>query len=356
MIQVGIASELGLDPYAITAFYRKNWARPIALEDKTFFDWQFRDAPHSAGLNHCVCAVKDGVLLGVMGCTEWPYQLNGKSYRAALLTTWVVSEDARGLGVGQGILDYLCNTYEILFGSGISAAALPLYTKRDFHYLAAIPRYAKILDYAHAQPYMEIQPAYTKRFETIRLPDATSAPVSDGIAPALPLQANGYLRDEAYLEWRFRNHPYYDYTLVTHAGFWLVYRLQELSGTRAMHVVDIIGDKADITPALAHLEQIAQHERACFIDYMQLHADHQASLRANGWLSAVDDYYARVMHLFSPPEMRSPPTTSLIYWAKDEAVRKQLCHCEAQYLSKADLDLDRPTMDTLRTNAAQQAS
>lgn len=346
-VQVGGLSELGLDPQQVMDFYRKHWARPIALADEAFFHWQFRDAPYSGGKNHCVVALKDGGLVGVMGCTPWLFHLEGRDYPAAQLTTWVVSEDARGLGIGQRILDYLCGQYDVLFGSGITPAALPLYTRQGFRYFAHIPRYSKILDYALASPYVEIHPAYLKRFETLRLPDSAPMPTADGRGAVLPFRAHGYKRDESFLQWRYRDHPYYRYHWVSHAGFTLVYRLQPLPETCCLHVVDILGE-GDITPALYHLEAIAAHERAAFIDYMQVHAAHQAALRHAGWLSAVDDYYARVMHLFSPPEMRTPPTTSFVFWGKGDSVHAALCHLESLYFTKADLDVDRPTMDALR--------
>ncbi|MBT5752456.1 MAG: hypothetical protein HOI33_07075, partial [Rhodospirillaceae bacterium] len=60
--------------------------------------------------------------------------------------------------------------------------------------------------------------------------------------------------------------------------------------------------------------------------------------------SILEDSFFQFIHLFHPPEMRSPPTTSLVVWARDEM--QGLRDMENLYIAKGDMDLDRPTADT----------
>jgi len=43
-------------------------------------------------------------------------------------------------------------------------------------------------------------------------------------------------------------------------------------------------------------------------------------------------------------ELRSPPTTSLIYWSRDNF--EDMADTSRLYITKQDADLDRPTMGT----------
>ena len=58
----------------------------------------------------------------------------------------------------------------------------------------------------------------------------------------------------------------------------------------------------------------------------------------------IDDICFQFPHLFHPIEMRNPPTTSLIYWSKNQFT--EMADLSKLYISKQDADLDRPTKHT----------
>ena len=352
-IGIGSAAELGIPDHALTAFYQQHWMRAIALEDSTFFKWQFNDAPYSQGRNHCCVATVNGEIAGVMGVTPWPFRLKDAKLNGGMLTTWVVGPNARGLGIGNAMIGWLQQTYDVLAGSGITGDALPIYIKHGFRYLRTIPRYVFITDWQGVKTFSSI----SERYERI-LASRKDAPAVLTVAAGTQTagtKANGFAKDDNFLNWRYQQHPYYTYDIhhIAHNEhqFTIVTREQDVAGQRIMHILDILSEAEDIRPALAFCEEHAVRRKACFIDYMQLHSTHQAALLARGWLSMVDDEFAHVMHLFSPPEMRSPPTTSLILWAKTDDIALQLFDYRTLNLSKSDLDLDRPTMDFI-TNFA----
>ena len=63
---------------------------------------------------------------------------------------------------------------------------------------------------------------------------------------------------------------------------------------------------------------------------------------SHGWLSSVDDYYIQVPNWFYPIDMRIPPTTSLILWARADV--GSVIDRSRMYITKGDCDMDRPTM------------
>jgi hypothetical protein len=56
----------------------------------------------------------------------------------------------------------------------------------------------------------------------------------------------------------------------------------------------------------------------------------------------LDDRDVQVTNLFHPPELRDPATTSLVLWSRDGL--PDLLDLGRLYLTKGDLDLDRPTL------------
>ena len=79
-----------------------------------------------------------------------------------------------------------------------------------------------------------------------------------------------------------------------------------------------------------------------FVDATVTEANTIGAFRQRGWISAVDDNYVQIPSLFYPLEIRSPATTSVIFWTTEDVP----CgfNLSAMTLAKGDLDLDRPTL------------
>ena len=63
---------------------------------------------------------------------------------------------------------------------------------------------------------------------------------------------------------------------------------------------------------------------------------------SRGWSSAVDDPLIDLPSLFYPVEFRRPPTSSVVFWAKEN--KSTLYDFANLTFMKGDLDLDRPTL------------
>ena len=108
---IGFASDLGIESSQIMAFYSEHWVRKIALSDYNFHRWQFVDPPLNGGDNSCVVAVKENVLLGVMGLNKRNFYISGKAKNGAELTTWVVDKNIKGSGAGAKILNFITDSF-----------------------------------------------------------------------------------------------------------------------------------------------------------------------------------------------------------------------------------------------------
>jgi GNAT superfamily N-acetyltransferase len=355
-VRTGPAHSLGVDSLAVADFYRDNWTRPIALSLPRFYTWQFVAPPENDGLDWNCVAVRDGAILGVMGLNRRTFLLGGQPRRGAELTTWVVSEAARGLGVGKGIMQSLQATYEYLVGFGISEMAMPIYTSYGFRRLGQIPRYFRILDEATVAPFAKIDQLGSRlavqwKSGTGRAYKAEKADagVLGEIGAAAAMNANLYIRDAASLAWRYENHPVFAYELYRvqdasqpGAGVAVVLRNDTTGGMKFVHVVDIFGDRADLDAAVSFIDAYAREAGAAFADVNTSHSATAGHFLAAGWFSTNDDYFFQLSHLFYPFELRQPQTTSAVIWSRED--RARAFDFGRLMLTKGDLDLDRPTI------------
>ncbi len=360
-IRVGPAHAFGISTSDIAAFYRDHWARPIALSLSGFADWQFCAAPEAEGRNHCVTAVLGDRILGVMGVTPALFRAGVARLRGAELTTWIIAPEARGQGIGQRILAHLKVGYDVLLGAGITAAALPLYLGADFAHLAHVPRFFHVADEEGLQRFA--QPAAAalalvraRQARALpRLYSATACAAAD-LAP-LAEGLSALRRDAPGLDWRFDRHPVFRHHCfrVTDAqapgrGAGVILRADRAADTPILHVLDLFGDPADLPAAIAFAEDQARQRGAAFVDITVTSGLLAGHLRARGWSSAVDDPLIELPSLFHPVELRRPPTTSLVVWAREG--REALYDLSRLHVTKADLDLDRPTLAYLTQGGA----
>ena len=318
-IRILSAAEAGVSNRDIADFYKAQWARPIALTRPDFCDWQFSAAP-----------------------------------------------EARGQGVGKGILAHLQSRFEVLAGAGITAAALPLYLGAGFTFLAHIPRFFHVADFDRVQAFApvpetarQVQMRRQSRAEPLRwLAQGVSA--EDLATVGGPVGLGHFARDRDRLSWRHDHHPAFAYEafLVRDPGrdgpgAGLVLREDRVIETPILHVIDLFGPPEHLPATVAFAEAEARARGAAFVDISLTAGPLAGQLRARGWSSAVDDPLIELPSLFHPVELRRPPTTSMVIWGRTAQAR--LFDFSRLHVSRADMDLDRPTLHWYETAAKSRA-
>jgi hypothetical protein len=355
--KVGSASEFKIDINNICKFYRDNWKRRLALEIPSFYKWQFIDCPENEGKDFCCVAIdEDKKILGIMGLNRRSFLINGNIHKAAELTTWVVSEKERGLGIGKKIMEYLQKNYDVLMGMGISESALFVYLSNGFKYLRYIPRYVRVYNQNQIAPHSKITPLgeflikkYKNspqknkyKFEQVKASDLGC--LLEGLEDN---KFNLFVRNKDILKWRYDNHPVFKYeTFIARdsgIGIGIVIRVDVVDEMKIVHVLDCFGDLKDIYSALSFIDDYCNENKVSVSDFYCTSEQINRYFRYYGWLSVIDDYYFQFIHLFHPPELRIPSTTSLVYWSKFDM--DKLNNLTNLYITKEDLDLDRPTFD-----------
>jgi hypothetical protein len=346
-------SEAGIDARTVGAFIEAHWQKRVALSTPRFFEWQFGESPRSGGRNRCLVLLdgKDAIQ-GFMGVTPREFVLDGKRLGGAELTTWILSETVRGLGLGKAIVQKLQASYGAIIGMGISESALPIYATHGFKYMRHLPRYVRVFDPERVAPISKLEPLGERLIRAEPAPidvrfEATAIGFPEAAELAEPLHQtlNCTIRDSAYLRWRYAEHPVYRYEVfrVAHdagqAG--VVLRQDDVGDLRVLHVVDFLGAGADVPAVLAFLEELGRERGVALADFYCSADPIGHQFWSHGWFSSVDDFYSQVPNWFYPIDMRIPPTTSLILWARDDV--GALLDRSRVYITKGDCDMDRPT-------------
>ena len=350
-IVIASAAEAGVSNQELGAFYTQHWARPIALARGNFLSWQFDQAPEANGANHSVVALRANTIIAVLGATPRRLEYNGNAVSAAELTTWIVAAEARGLGIGGRILRFLQSKYDVLTGAGITAAALPLYLKAEFTFLVHMPRFFFVSDFdsitKFASPNSAAVAAVKQRQGMATATVHSAIPCTAEELGDLQSAYAQNVRNGAYLAWRYDAHPvfYYEAFRITTADHetGVVLRQDDVDGTPFLHLVDVTGDTEGFDAALHFVETEAQRRGSAFVDVSATLGALNATLRARGWNSVVDDPLIELPSLFYPIELRRPPTTSVALWARDG--KRSLYDFAGLHLAKGDLDLDRPNLE-----------
>ncbi len=364
-IITGNAGDLGVVTEDLCRFYGDNWKRCIALEVPSFYRWQFMEAPRNGGHDRCCVVVDGSEILGVMGLNERSFLLDGVTKDGAELTTWVVKKEAQGRGLGKRIIAYLQDRYEVLLGMGITSAALPLYRSSGFGYMRQIPRFVRVFDAEAIAPYAQMDHLAKSLIRKYRDPECSeykaepkAARELASVAAGMESRFNLFLRDGDHLQWRYGDHPVFSYQAFEVRGggngAGVVFRADEVEGMRIVHVMDCFGDDADMPAVMTFIDDYCREAGAHVVDFYCTSGHVNRHFRAHGWFSIQDDECFRFIHLFHPPELREPPTTSLVYWARGDM--SSLMDSSRLYVTKQDLDLDRPTAATYETLETARAA
>lgn len=349
-IKIGSSQELNVTVEKVTSFFEKNWDRKIALSSIDFYNWQFINTPFNLG-DQCCVVLQNNEIIAVMGLNERGFLFENHSLSGAELTTWIVREDKRRLGLGPKMIDYLQSKYLVLFGMGISDQALPVYLRKNFKYIKSIPRFVRVLNENAVKTFGVHTPLLAKLnrkeiHDDVFYLSSPTKDIANRIFQKFATENNLFNRNSEWLSWRYNEHPSFNYVqkVITNDEnnkCIVVYRLDRLKNLTIMHCVDLFGELNAFPSALSFLDREAINEKVDIIDFYSTNSKVNAHFVNKNWFSILDCDFLDFPHLFHPIEMRTPSTTSLIMWCKNQEA--SFYDIGNLYITKQDCDFDRPT-------------
>ncbi|AGR59694.1 TPA: GNAT family N-acetyltransferase [Salmonella bongori] len=352
-LTIGCAGELGLKVHDLCNFYNENWPRKIALGEEDFYKWQFINTPYNNGLDECCVAVDGDEIIGIMGLNSRSFYANNRKLSGAELTTWVVAEEHRNKGSGPAIIDFLKNRFNVMTGMGISAQALPVYLRSGFRYVKAIPRHVHVINWDNIGNYIESTPLAAKYARSqVVLSNYTSSTTDEHLLDRIYSEFSekhfSFSRFSKDVKWRYDDHPYFNYHhFIVNSDCHVAVRIDNgIDGFVMAHCVDIVGNKESYHAAISAAIEYAKENGADAIDFFFTNASINARLDAMGLFSTLDHEFFKFPHLFHPVEIRTPATTSLILWSRDNM--DDMLDMSLLHVTKQDADFDRPTIQGMK--------
>lgn len=351
-MKVGFKYSFSLSDSAVRDLYTRLWSRQIALTDKEFYEWQFISPPDNNFSDHCVVAVVDECVVGVMGLNVRSFNLGGVNKRGAELTTWIVDPNFSGLGAGAKMLAFIQAEFEVLIGMGITDQALGIYMKMGFRFLGSIPRFLRVKDLEIVEKFGSVSKLgrqLIQKWQPQVSPSMIEREVEWSQESDIQSEFNGFDRSSKSLYWRYSCHPYFKYHSVSVEDLGrrcvVIFRVESCGDFNIMRIIDILGHQNNYDLALKFIDNYLIENTIALADFFCTSGQVNRHFIHANWFSVLDDSYVNFPHLFQPIELRCPATTSMVYWSKNDQL--SLCDTSNMYITKADCDFDRPTVSAI---------
>ncbi|MFC2001659.1 hypothetical protein ACFLUZ_04040 [Chloroflexota bacterium] len=353
-----LTEAANIDSATLSKYVESTWVHQTALSVVDFFDWQLKHYPGGNGVNRSLVITdkKTDDIYGFFGIIPKPFILNGNILKGAELTTWIISEELRGMSFAYGMLDYLINNYDFICAvGGVSPPAMYVYKQTGFKYVKSLPRFYKIYNIERTKGISKISDLGFKLQNNVNFTVSSVSNVEEFNHQTqyknFYKNLNCYSRSKQYLQWRYINHPFFKYKVfIVNSGsekeVVLVLRIQELESICLCHVIDFYGYEDGFQDALSFIDYYCVNNSVDFADFYCLSSFITKHFWTNGWFSVLDDPEIAIPHLFNPIDLRNPPTASVIMYAPKHVT--EICDINRLYITKGDGDLDKPTITYLQ--------
>jgi hypothetical protein len=367
-----------LDEYpSISLFLHEFWAQDhVYCRERELFDWTFRRSDQWPADSYSFCVAEDnGELAGILGGIPFKFNQFGRSSNGMWIVNYVVRPDHRkGSAALQLLSQFRKPEFNPVIAFGINPATSAIYRVLRGQVLDEIPRHFMVLPGAEERAASLLQATYpdwsadraremADAFVMREIP-ARPCETSPWIPkswdaeewPAIAERTIGCARDSAYLQWRYRKHPLFEYRFITcrengRTGL-AVWRLETIrqQTPEGRRDLDRIGRLVEFLPvsttngeslmgAFAHeLEQ----NNALGADFYGYHGPTRCLLRQFGFRESTSHPDGRAIpSRFQPLDGKGGGILSAMFMQTDVPACADAGDCP-WYWTKSDSDQDRP--------------
>jgi hypothetical protein len=360
----------------ISRFLHEYWAaNHVYCRMPELFEWTFRRPGQWAAESYSFAVAEDkGELAGILGGIPFRFNQFGRSSKGMWIVNYVIRPDHRkGSAALQLLSQFRKPEFNPVIAFGINPATTAIYRVLRGRVLDEIPRHLMILPDAReraerlfeiANPQWAGEPAreVAAAFALARNPEPYAA--EDVIPrswdacewPSIAARTIGAARDTAYLIWRYRQHPVFEYRfLAVRDGSMTglaVWRLETIRQQTAAGRVDVdrIGRLVEFLPVSpANAEALfsaftgaLRANGAMGADFYGYHGETRCWLRQLGFRETAQHPEGRAIpSRFQPLDAKGGAILSAMF------VESELPPCADSidcpwYWTKSDSDQDRP--------------
>ncbi len=336
------------------------WRSHCLLLNRAFYDWQFAKAPGAGGRDRSIVALDDdGTLLSFLGVVPMKATHAGRVIEGAHLISWLSPPAARGRGVGMAIMQFATAQYEFLFGRSVTPAALTIYRKLGFRYLHRCKRWLLVLDPAASEPLAVAPDAATSarlRARVARGEPTERFHVARGASSGTTMLAQralagatGFVRDHAFLDWRYVTHPLLDYQFL-HLGtaddprgvaVVRVETVRERPG-RVLRVLELLAEPGQERALASAIVAFGRGADCAYADAFGVSERFVHGLVSVGGFDGDEEESIRLPHLLQPWDPDCAPPGVLFYGRAHDGSRPS-DDLSRMHVTKGDGNMDWPS-------------
>lgn len=277
---------------SIMKFIDEQWKKNhILARDKDIFEWQYIS---NNKLNMVVGEDSDGCLQGILGYVPYA-EGEDKDFALAL---WKANNGTSFLGVQLLMFLLKEEPHRHMFCNGINVTT----SEKIYHRLGIktgkLKQWYRLCDcseYTIAKIEKKAIPNVNVTSKIRLIKTETYEELKKNTSEKFFDKSKIPYKSETYISKRYFEHPVYEYDvygLENESGKFdsaIVFRIQECNGSRALRIIDFIGDYNLIYSITKQIEEIAKECGAEYIDIYEKGLDDSCLLKAGWQLVGADE-------------------------------------------------------------------
>lgn len=338
----------------------------ILSRDQKLFEFMFEQLPHKNSVFHteeyAMLGAFDGEeIIGFLGTMPFTFNNKGKKGLAITFANWIVKESMRHTGAGLKLIsEAKALNPDAIVVLGIGKQAKPIYDMMRWNVLEDTPRWVGINDKELVSDvFLEGDQSPIRYYSNIqeivcstvaqRIESLNSELWDEFYWNVFAKNTIGIARDAAFLNWRYFNHPTFDYIALAvkdgeqYEGLAIV-RIEEVAnGYKIGRIVEMMYSTQDSAVALAnaivHLD-----ESVLFYDFYSFSTVSTWGLEAVGFkrvYKTEEDPFVLPTR-FQPVDLEITSMISAIYLTERSKEKFHVALDQQWYITKGDADQDRP--------------
>lgn len=323
---------------AMDRFLVRCYGERYVLRDQALMRWQYGLTPEDLGIFWY--GTEDEVI-SILGYRATPMFWGGvdKPVRAAWVTNWM-TDPAHRSGVGAALMRRAQELFPVVLAQGASAFNKPIAERLGFRILEPIGRMIAVFDAARTHEFLAegVLPAELG----IEDKDIQSEDYTPDWKRYPSCMHFSTIRDAAFIDWRYRRHPAFDYRVLTKGSALCVWRMETSRGNvedkvgRIVELIHADGDRSSGEVVLRAALGQMRAEGAAFADFLCSAKVFRDTAEVVGMTDATD---LALAFRLSPVEKRLR-RQNIEFWA--DSGLPQPPDLDFWYVTKADGDQDRP--------------
>lgn len=341
-------------------FIKRNFHKKYILTDFKFLKWQYGSNSRKKYFSILLLKEKNN-LYGCLGNVVLDYKVLDRIKKTSIYMNLFVDPALRSLGLGTPLINEAMKKRDAALNIAYNPETASIYQKLgNWQKMGKFFRYLVIFNSkAVANIFKEESPKKKLNSYQLKSKNLFTSKTNCQYIKNFNSDFNLFWktirqryqmtieRTAQYLNWRYANHPYFKYFILTarknkELVGCLIYRIEKNQNFKIGRIIDFISSENFETDLLKKFILDVQKKGVDMADFMFGGNYYHKSLKTVGFFEASNTIFKNFPILFNPISYKKP-NISFMVWTKDKNINQNEFYNPSNwYLTKGDSDQDRP--------------